>query len=68
VAYRLHSQKRKRVPLDENGLRERATTLKQQCGTGGTAKDGRLRIQGDQRERLVAGLDMLGYNVKRIGG
>jgi predicted translation initiation factor SUI1 len=56
------------LPLDETGLRELAATLKQRCGTGGTVKDGRIEIQGDQRERIVAELEKLGYKVKRVGG
>ncbi len=56
------------MPLDESGLRELAATLKQRCGTGGTVKDGRIEIQGDQRERIVAELEKLGYKVKRGGG
>jgi len=56
------------VPVDESGLRELAGTLKQRCGTGGTVKDGRIEIQGDQRERIVAELEKLGYKVKRVGG
>jgi predicted translation initiation factor SUI1 len=56
------------LQLDEGGLRELATTLKQRCGTGGTVKDGRIEIQGDQRERIVAELEKLGYTVKRVGG
>lgn len=56
------------VPLDEAGLQELATRLKQRCGTGGTVKDGRIEIQGDQRDRLVAELEGLGYRVKRTGG
>jgi predicted translation initiation factor SUI1 len=56
------------LPLDEDGLRELAGTLKQRCGTGGTVKDGRIEIQGDQRERIAAELEKLGYQVKRIGG
>lgn len=56
------------VPLDENGLRELAAKLKQRCGTGGTVKDGRIEIQGDQRERVVVELEKLGYKVKRVGG
>jgi protein-tyrosine phosphatase len=56
------------VPLDESGLRELAATLKQRCGTGGTVKEGRIEIQGDQRERIVAELEKLGYKVKRVGG
>ena len=56
------------VPVDESGLRELAGTLKQRCGTGGTVNDGRIEIQGDQRERIVAELEKLGYKVKRVGG
>jgi predicted translation initiation factor SUI1 len=56
------------VPLDGSGLRELAATLKQRCGTGGTVKGGRIEIQGDQRERIVAELEKLGYKVKRVGG
>jgi translation initiation factor 1 len=56
------------LPLDEKGVRELAALLKQRCGTGGTVKDGRIEIQGDQRERIVAELERLGYKVKRAGG
>lgn len=56
------------VPLNEDGLKELAGVLKQRCGTGGTVKDGRIEIQGDQRERIVAELEKLGYKPKRVGG
>jgi predicted translation initiation factor SUI1 len=56
------------LQLDESGFRELAATLKQRCGTGGTVKDGRIEIQGDQRERIVAELEKLGYKEKRVGG
>ena len=56
------------VPLDEDGLKNLAATLKQRCGTGGTVKDGRIEIQGDQRERIIAELEKLGYKSKRVGG
>ena len=56
------------LPLDNDGVRELATLLKQRCGTGGTVKGGRIEIQGDQRERIVAELEKLGYRVKRVGG
>jgi protein-tyrosine phosphatase len=56
------------LPLNENGLLELAARLKQRCGTGGTVKDGRIEIQGDQRERIVAELEKLGYKAKRVGG
>ena len=56
------------VPLDENGLADLATKLKTRLGTGGTVKDGRIEIQGDHRDRVVAELEGLGYRVKRAGG
>jgi predicted translation initiation factor SUI1 len=56
------------MPLDEEALRELAGKLKQRCGTGGTVKDGRIEIQGDQRERLIVELEKMGFKVKRVGG
>lgn len=56
------------IPLDEDGVLELAATLKQKCGTGGTVKDGTIEIQGDQRDRLAAVLEGLGFRVKRVGG
>jgi translation initiation factor 1 len=56
------------LPLDESGLVELAAELKQRLGTGGTTKDGRIEIQGDQRDRIVAELERMGYRVKRAGG
>ena len=42
--------------------------LKQECGTGGTVKDGVIEIQGEQRERIAGVLSKLGYKVKIAGG
>ena len=56
------------LPLDEAGLLEFAATLKQRCGTGGTVRGGTIEIQGDQRDRLAAVLEGMGYRVKRVGG
>jgi len=56
------------LPLNEAQLKDLATLLKNRCGTGGTAKEGRIEIQGDQRDRLQTELEKLGYKVKRSGG
>jgi predicted translation initiation factor SUI1 len=56
------------LPLNEDELKELATQLKNKCGTGGTAKDGRIEIQGDHRDRIAQELERLGYKVKRAGG
>jgi len=56
------------IPLSAEEIKDLAQTIKQKCGTGGTVKDGRIEIQGDQRERIVAELEKLGYQVKKVGG
>jgi translation initiation factor 1 len=56
------------VPLPEAGLRELAAELKRRCGSGGSAKDGVIEIQGDHRDELEALLEARGYEVKRAGG
>jgi len=56
------------LPLHEDELKDLAALLKAKCGTGGTVKDGRIEIQGDQRDRIVGELEKLGYKVKRAGG
>ncbi|WP_020471994.1 arsenate reductase/protein-tyrosine-phosphatase family protein [Zavarzinella formosa] len=56
------------LPLKEEELKELAGILKQKCGTGGTVKDGRIEIQGDNRDRVCQELEKLGYKVKKAGG
>jgi translation initiation factor 1 len=56
------------LPLSAAALEALATQLKKACGAGGLARDGRIEIQGDHRDRLVAELIKLGYDAKRSGG
>ena len=56
------------VPLSQEALRALASQLKRRCGTGGSAKEGVIEIQGDHRELLVAELTARGYVVKLAGG
>ena len=56
------------LPEDEKGLTELATKLKTRLGTGGTVKNGRIEIQGDHRDRIVAGAQRHGLQAKRAGG
>jgi translation initiation factor 1 len=52
------------LPRNEPFLAALASELKRACGTGGTVADGRVEIQGDQRERLRELLARRGWTVK----
>lgn len=52
----------------EDDLLALSKTLKQAVGSGGTAKNGEILIQGDKRKEVGAKLDKLGYRYKFSGG
>ncbi|NPA74833.1 MAG: stress response translation initiation inhibitor YciH [Euryarchaeota archaeon] len=47
-------------------VKEIAKALKRKVATGGTAKDGRIELQGDQREKARKFLEDMGYTVEII--
>ena len=49
-------------------LDETAKALKRHCGTGGTAKNGTIEIQGDHREKIAAWFAAAGKKAKLAGG
>jgi len=54
--------------LGEAALRELASELKRLCGTGGSAKDGVIEIQGDHVDQVLDALRARGFEAKRAGG
>jgi translation initiation factor 1 len=52
----------------ESDLREFAKVLKSHLGTGGSAKDGEIIIQGDHRDKVVAFALNRGMKAKKAGG
>lgn len=60
VIYDLH--------LTKTALMELAKELKISCATGGTIKDGKIELRGDQRDRAVALLIRKGFKALPAGG
>jgi translation initiation factor 1 len=54
--------------LGETELGAIGKELKRLCGTGGTAKNGILELQGDHRDAVVAYFEQRSRRVKRAGG
>ena len=52
------------LAAEDNDLPALLTTLKSQCGAGGTLKGDEIEIQGDQRERVADVLRQIGYRVR----
>jgi translation initiation factor 1 len=56
------------LPLDDAALAALGKRLRSACGAGGTAKEGRLELQGDHADKAVAWLQAEGFAAKRSGG
>jgi translation initiation factor 1 len=56
------------LELDPDGLKALLKKLKTRIGSGGTAKDGVIELQGDQVELSLELLRKEGYKPKRAGG
>ena len=56
------------LELDTAGMKTLLKKLKTRIGSGGTAKDGVIELQGDQVELALELLGKEGYRPKRAGG
>ena len=54
--------------LAEREIADVAKQLKRLCGSGGTAKNGVVEIQGDHRDAIVAWFEKQGRKAKKAGG
>lgn len=54
--------------VNPSHLAEIAKTIKQKLGVGGTAKEGRIEIQGEQRDKVAVVLRDMGVKIKFSGG
>lgn len=51
--------------ISAESLSRLASQLKKKCGSGGTAKDGEIEIQGEHVDSISRELIALGYRIKR---
>jgi translation initiation factor 1 len=58
----------KGLPLDAMALALMGKQLRAACGSGGTAKDGVIEVQGDHCDTVMAALQKQGFAPKRAGG
>jgi len=58
----------KNLVLSDEDMKSLAKKIKQDCGVGGTVKDGVIEIQSEQREKIAGVLQKLGYKIKIAGG
>lgn len=53
--------------FDQADLKPFLKELQKLCGVGGTAKDGTIELQGDQRQLVMDFLQSAGYRPVRVG-
>jgi len=56
------------LSLPPDGLEDLLCELKHALGTGGAVKNGRVEVQGDHRDRLLAMLAKRGIKARTCGG
>jgi len=56
------------IALPEAELKALAQMLKKKCGVGGTAKNGRIELQGDHRDVVLRELKDAGHDAVAAGG
>lgn len=52
----------------DEDLKKISKKIKTTLGIGGSEKDGVIIIQGDNRDKVMAILQEMGYKTKRVGG
>ena len=56
------------INMSDAEVKDLAGMLKKKCGVGGTAKNGRIEIQGDHRDKVIDLLKAAGHDAVAAGG
>jgi len=52
------------IDANDIDIEELARTLKTKCAAGGTAKDGRIELQGDHKKKVKETLESMGFRTE----
>ena len=52
------------IDANDIDIDDLARTLKTKCAAGGTAKDGRIELQGDHKKKVKAALEEMGFRTE----
>jgi translation initiation factor 1 len=52
------------IDANDIDIDDLARTLKNKCAAGGTAKDGRIELQGEHRKKVKVALEEMGFKTE----
>ena len=54
--------------ISKSDIKKMSTEIKKKLGIGGSFRNNEIYFQGDNRSKIISILNLMGHDVKRIGG